>query len=167
MIIWFTGLPSSGKTTLAKDLHCKLEESSILLDGDVLREGLCSDLSFDKKDRIENIRRVRCLCKLLANNDITVIVCAITPYEKMRRKNRKLLGDKYFEVFVDTPITECIKRDVKGLYKKAIKGEINDMTGIDDVFEIPQKPDCIVETVGKSVKSCVNKIMEEMKKCDI
>ena len=168
MVIWLTGLSSSGKSTIAQELKkimvlCDCSRRVQILDGDVLRNGLCEDLGFNKIDRDENIRRVRHAAKLLSDNGILVIVAAITPYEEMRYDNRELLGKEYIEVHVDADIEECIKRDEKGLYKKAIAGEIEDMTGIGDVYEIPIDPDIICITSSEQVHESIKKIIKFVK----
>jgi adenylylsulfate kinase len=178
MVIWLTGLSSSGKSTIAKELKdililCNCSRKVQILDGDILRNGLCEDLKFNNYDRYENIRRIRHTAKLLSDLDIIVIVAAITPYMEMRWDNYDLLGNDYVEVFVNADIEKCIKRDVKGLYKKALSGEITDMTGIGDEYEIPNSSDVICytskEKVSDSVKSIIKFIkprLQTKQKCD-
>jgi len=159
MVIWLTGLSASGKTTIGKRLEVGLERfgyKTILLDGDDLRDGLCSDLGFSYEDRIENIRRIRHIAKLLSDNGMIVIVAAITPYNEMRLDNIELIGNKYIEVHVDASIETCIERDFKGLYNKK---DIN-MTGIDDIYEVPICPSITCNTYVESVNESVAKVMD-------
>jgi len=127
--IWICGLPSSGKSTIAKMLYDTMDNVE-LLDGDVIRQNL-STLGFSKEDRLTNVQRIRWLCTVLNRNSIDVIVAAITPYEEMRSINREQINN-YIEVWAKSSIEECIRRDVKGLYKKAQDGLIDNMTGIND-----------------------------------
>lgn len=160
--LWFTGLPSSGKTTLAKAVKDKLLESSINiihLDGDTLRKGLNSDLGFSKKDRKENNRRVIYLSKLIVENKIPVVVSFISPYESIRVKAKEIIPN-IIQVFIDCPIEECIKRDVKGLYRKAKMGEIKGMTGIDDPFETPGTSDVKINTLEKNIEQSTRILMD-------
>jgi len=169
MVIWLTGLPSSGKTTLANELKkimvlCNCTRKVQILDGDVIRNGICEDLSFSSDDRFENIRRIRHVAKLLSDNGIVVIVAAITPFKEMRFDNRDLIGDgDYVEVFVNTSIDECIRRDVKGLYKKALDNELSDMTGIDDIYEFPTDHDIQCDTDSEDVSNSIKKIVNFIK----
>jgi adenylylsulfate kinase len=165
MVIWLTGLSSSGKSTIALDLKDEILSRWVswnvqILDGDVVRKNLFPELKFSMDDRYENIDRTRYLAKMLSDNDVIVIVAAITPYEIMRIDNRDMLGSDYVEVFVNTDIEDCIKRDVKGLYKKAIKKEISNMTGIDDPYEIPMTPDIVCYTEGSEVSEMTSKIIK-------
>lgn len=142
--IWLTGLSGAGKSTVAKELQKALAVkgcASTILDGDVVREGLCNNLGFSQDDRKENIRRVAEAAKLLNSVDETVIVACISPYESDRKMAADIVGDKILQVFVDTPLKVCEDRDVKGLYAKARSGEIKDFTGVDDPYEKPSSPD--------------------------
>jgi adenylyl-sulfate kinase len=135
-IIWLTGFSGAGKTTLSKEIEKGLHDMGVhtyLLDGDNIRHGLNRDLGFSKEDRKENIRRIAEVAKLFADAGLVVICAFITPYEEDRREIRKIIGDnELINVYVKCPIDVCIKRDPKGLYKKALKGEIKGFTGIDD-----------------------------------
>ncbi|MEK6781269.1 MAG: adenylyl-sulfate kinase [Bacteroidota bacterium] len=162
VVIWFTGLPSSGKTTLAIHLRKKLEnnrEKVYLLDGDQLRSGLNSDLGFLEKDRSENIRRAAEVAKLLADSGLIVLATFISPFEMDRVKACNIIGrDRFFLVFVDCELEVCELRDVKGLYKKARLGEIKNFTGIDGPYEKPLHPDIIINTAKLSLEECVSQL---------
>ena len=147
--IWFTGLSGSGKTTLSKRLESELRRRGIqkveLLDGDVIRTHLSKGLGFSKEDRDANIKRIGFVCKLLSRNGVVAIAAAISPYREIRDFNRKEIGD-FVEVYCKCPLETCIRRDVKGLYRKALSGEIKNYTGVDDPYEEPLKPEVILET---------------------
>ncbi len=161
-VIWFTGLPSSGKTTLASHLKEKLERKGLriyLLDGDQLRAGLNSDLGFSEQDRSENIRRAAEVAKLFADEGHVVLATFISPYEVDRAKAIQIIGqEKCYLVFVDCELTVCEARDVKGLYKKARCGEIKHFTGIDAPYERPLHPDQIINTSAQSLEDCIAKL---------
>lgn len=144
-VFWLTGLSGSGKSTLANLLEKKLHEQAkhtYLLDGDNVRHGLCGDLGFSDKDRVENIRRISEVAKLFVDSGTLVLTAFISPFKADRDYCRGLLEDgEFVEVFIDTPIEVCEKRDPKGLYKKARSGEIKDFTGIDSAYEAPEKPE--------------------------
>lgn len=163
LMIWFTGLSGSGKSTVANALQLKLYQqgiSSYLLDGDNLRHGINKDLSFSEKDRKENIRRTAEIGKLFVDAGIVVLAALISPYEEDRECARFLFNKgEFIEVYVACPIEECQKRDPKGLYKKAINGEIKGFTGIDDPYEEPKNPDIILKTNEFSVDKCTDKII--------
>ena len=158
-VIWFTGLPSSGKTTLAFHLKERLERKGIpiyLLDGDQLRAGLNSDLGFSEKDRSENIRRAAEVAKLFADAGHVVLATFISPYEVDRAKAIEIIGrEKCYLVFVDCDLTICEARDVKGLYKKARRGELRHFTGIDAPYERPLHPNQVINTSALSLEECV------------
>ena len=143
-VIWLTGLSGSGKTTIAIELEKELHQMGYLtqvLDGDNVRSGINNNLGFGEDDRLENIRRIAEISKLFVNCGVITINCFVSPTESIRQIARDIIGsDDYLEVFIDTPLEECEKRDVKGLYQKARKGEIKNFTGIDAPFEIPQQP---------------------------
>ena len=161
---WLIGLSGAGKTTLSNNVVEILEDDLIkVLDGDILRDGLNSNLSFSIKDRNENIRRVAEVSKLFLDSDFTVINSFITPTEEMRQIARNILGDLYVEVFIDAPLSICENRDVKGLYKKARSGEIKNFTGIDSVFERPLNPNIIIDTT-KGLCVSVDELLNEIKK---
>jgi adenylylsulfate kinase len=161
-VLWFTGLSGSGKSTLAHLVEKKLFDKGILsytLDGDNVRHGLNSDLGFSAKDREENIRRIGEVVNLFYNSGIFVLVCFISPYKKDRDKVRKMIGDDFIEIFVDCSVEECEKRDVKGLYKKARKGEIKDFTGVSAPYERPERPEIVVDTKKLTVEEAAKKII--------
>ncbi|ECW7655541.1 adenylyl-sulfate kinase [Campylobacter coli] len=143
-VLWFTGLSGSGKSTLANAVEKKLFEQGFhtyLLDGDNVRYGLNGDLGFDEASRVENIRRIGELCKLFMDAGMIVLCAFISPFEKDRKLVKDLLEeDEYIEIFVDTSLEVCEKRDPKGLYKKARQGEIKNFTGIDSSYERPRNP---------------------------
>ncbi len=148
--IWMTGLPSSGKTTIGRELTVLLRERGYpveLLDGDEIRKGLSADLGFDRVSRETHAGRVAFVAKLLARNGVVPIVGLISPYRSSRARARAEIG-RFVEVYVTTPLQVCEQRDVKGLYGKARAGVIRDMTGVDDPYEPPEAPEISVETVG-------------------
>jgi len=155
--VWFTGLSGSGKTTLAIAMEKKLLGLGFKverLDGDTVRNGLCSDLGFSKKDRETNIERVMFVAKLLARNGVCVLASFISPYKRSREVGRKEINN-FIEAYVKCPVEVCEKRDPKGLYKLARDGKINNFTGIDDPYEEPVSPDIILDTANKSIEVCV------------
>ena len=165
-ILWFTGLSGSGKSTIATKLSEKLKTEGHLieiLDGDLLRGTLSKDLGFSKEDRNQNIERAAFLAKLLSKHGVWVLATFITPYENQRQFLRKTLSS-YVEIFVNAPLTVCEKRDVKGLYQKARKGEVKSFTGISDVFEPPQKSDVELRTDLLTIEECVGKVFNLLKR---
>ena len=164
MVLWFTGLSGSGKSTIANYLDDKLNalgKRTYILDGDNIRLGLNSDLGFSPEDRQENIRRISEVAKLFAESGAIVMTAFISPYIKDRNAARKLIGNDFNEIFVDTNLEECIRRDPKGLYKKALSGELNNFTGIDAPYEKPSDPEVIIKDL--SVVDCVNLLLKFMK----
>ncbi|MCR8842545.1 adenylyl-sulfate kinase [Paenibacillus sp. SC116] len=164
--IWLTGIPSSGKTTTALALSAALQERGVkveCLDGDELRHKVGRELGFSKEDRMENIRRAVYISKLLNRNGVTTIISMIAPYKEMRDYARAEL-EPYVEVYVHCPLEECVRRDVKGLYAKAKKGEIAAFTGISDVYEPPVHPEITIHTDQDSVESNVRHILEYLMK---
>ena len=162
--IWFTGLPSSGKSTLSEMLEKELKKRGYyveILDGDVVRTNLSKGLTFSREDRDINIRRIGFVCHLLTRNGVFAISAAISPYRNIRDENRALIGD-FVEVFVKCPIEECIRRDVKGLYKKALAGEIKEFTGISDPYEEPLNPEVIVYSDKEEPVESLNKILRKL-----
>ena len=162
--IWFTGLPCSGKTTIADRVAEVLREKGHKverLDGDIVRKGLTSDLGFSKEDRDENIKRVTFVAKLLTRNGVKVLATFVSPYIERRRKTREEIGE-FMEVYVRCPVDECMKRDVKGMYRKALAGEITGFTGVDDPYEEPPNPELILDTDKETVEESVQKILEKM-----
>ena len=162
--VWFTGLPGSGKSTVAKHLVVALAErgvNSYRLDGDNLRHGLCGDLSFNHEDREENIRRAAEVARLMADAGIVVVVSLVSPYRESRRQVRYLHEDAglpFFEVWVSTPLEECERRDPKGLYARARRGEVANMTGVDDPYEAPEDPELEV-TQDASPEDAVGQLL--------
>ncbi|MBX3254832.1 MAG: adenylyl-sulfate kinase [Chitinophagaceae bacterium] len=153
IVIWLTGLSGSGKTTIAQLLEQRLKEENyfaLTLDGDVLRNTLNKDLSFSTKDRAENIRRAAEIARLLVQKNVITICSFITPLRQHRNIAHSILGDTYFEVYVECPLSICEARDVKGLYKKARNNEIKDFTGIGSGFEPPEYPFLTLYTAGQS-----------------
>ena len=162
-VLWFTGLSGSGKSTLANAIDERLNSNNYntyILDGDNVRMGLNKDLGFSPEDRKENIRRISEVAKLFADSGKIVMTAFISPYIKDRNEARKLIGDDFIEVFVNTSLNECIKRDPKGLYKKALKGEIKGFTGIDAPYEEPKNPELEIKnmTIEESVHYIINKL---------
>ena len=161
-VLWFTGLSGSGKSTVAGELEKKLHEKGIVsyvLDGDNIRHGLNNDLGFSPEARKENIRRVGEVAKLFYDAGIFVVVCFISPYKEDRDRIRNFIGDDFVEVFVKCSLEECEKRDKKGLYEKARRGEIKDFTGIHAPYEEPQNPELIINTEENTAKECADKIL--------
>lgn len=162
--LWFTGMSGAGKTTLARRIYDELKHKRglkvELLDGDVVRQNLSKGLGFSKEDRDTNIRRIGFVCNLLTRNDVIAIASAISPYEEVREEVRDMIGrDRFVLVFVNAPLDVLIERDVKGLYKKALAGEIQNFTGISDPYEPPQNPDIVVNTHEETVDESVDKIL--------
>lgn len=164
--IWFTGLSGSGKSTLANALEAALYEQGVhtyLLDGDNVRHGLNANLGMSDADRAENIRRVSEVAKLMVDAGLVVITAFISPFRADRDAARALLGDgEFIEVFVDTPLEECEKRDPKGLYAKAREGVIKEFTGISSPYEAPEKPEIHVDTTGLDVEQCVRRVLQAL-----
>lgn len=165
-LIWFTGLSGSGKSTLASSLETHFFDSGLntyILDGDNIRSGLNNDLDFSAESRSENIRRISEVSKLFLDAGVLVLSAFISPFKEDRDAAKNLVGrDNFIEVFVDCPLEVCEERDVKGLYKKARAGEIKDFTGISSPFEIPEKPDVIVNTAENSLEDCLKKLIVEI-----
>jgi len=159
--LWFTGLPSSGKSTLARRVEQVLLERGMnveVLDGDEVRENLSKGLGFSKEDRDTNIRRIGFVAKLLSRNGTVAITAAISPYRDVRDEMRKGIG-RFVEVYVQCPIDVLKERDVKGLYKKALAGEIKHFTDVDDPYEAPLKPEVLIESDRESEEQSVAKII--------
>lgn len=158
--VWFTGLPCSGKTTIADKLAKVLRERGRKverLDGDIVRKGLTRDLGFSKEDRDMNIERVTFVAKLLTRNGVIVLATFVSPYAARRQLTREEIGE-YVEVYVKAAVEECIKRDVKGMYRRALAGEIKDFTGVNDPYEEPKDPEITVDTMAMSVEESVLKV---------
>jgi adenylylsulfate kinase len=165
VVIWFTGLSGAGKSTLAEHIAPKLRAQGKrveILDGDVVRTNLSKGLGFSREDRDTNIARIAFVAHLLARNGVVVITAAISPFRETRDSARKLIGD-FVEVHVAPPLEECIKRDVKGLYKKAIAGEIQQFTGISDPYEEPAAPELRIDTSTVSVEEGSARILSKLR----
>ena len=164
LMIWFTGLSGSGKSTLAIALERELHQRGILcriLDGDNIRSGINNNLGFTEVDRVENIRRIAEVSKLFIDTGIVTLAAFISPNNDIREMAARIIGkEDFLEVYVNTPIEECERRDVKGLYAKARKGEIKNFTGISAPFEAPQHPALSLDTSKLSVEESVNKLLE-------
>ena len=163
-VVWFTGLSGSGKSTIANVLEQKLHtigKRTYLLDGDNVRHGLNKDLGFTDTDRVENIRRVAEVSKLMVDAGLITLVSFISPFKSERQMARDLLSsDEFFEIFVNTPLEECEKRDPKGLYKKARAGELKNFTGIDSLYEEPENPDIILDTASSNAEELTDQIIK-------
>jgi adenylylsulfate kinase len=163
-LIWFTGLSGSGKSTIANAVELELHKKGIktyILDGDNIRKGINKDLSFSPEDRTENIRRIAEIANLMIDAGLVVLAAFVSPYKKDREDIKRIVKDVNFvEIYVNTPVEECEKRDVKGLYKKARAGEIKNMTGISAPYEAPEAPDVEIKTENVSVEQATVKIIE-------
>ena len=166
-LLWFTGLSGSGKSTIANALEYKLHQEgykTYALDGDNIRKGINNDLTFSPEDRKENIRRIAEVSNLLVDAGVVVLAAFVSPYKKDRENIAHIVGnDNFVEIFVNTSLEECEKRDVKGLYKKARAGEIKDFTGVNAPYEAPNTPDVEIITDGLSIEECVIKIYDKIK----
>jgi adenylylsulfate kinase len=161
---WFTGIPCSGKTTIANRVAKILREKGYKverLDGDIVRKGLTSDLGFTKEDRDENIKRVTFVAKLLTRNGVAVLATFVSPYRERRDKSRQEIGS-FVEVYTRCPVEVCMERDVKGMYEKALAGEIKNFTGVDDPYEEPENPELILDTDKESVDECAQRVLEKL-----
>jgi len=166
-VLWFTGLPGSGKSTISNLVEKRLHTlgcHTYVLDGDNVRHGLNKDLGFTEADRVENIRRVSEVAALFADAGLIVIVSFISPYRADRQTAReKVAADEFFEVFVDTPVAECQRRDPKGLYKKAAEGQLRNLTGVDAPYELPERPDIHVKTLETTAESAAEAIIMRLR----
>ncbi|ALO40710.1 MULTISPECIES: adenylyl-sulfate kinase [Pseudoalteromonas] len=167
VILWFTGFSGSGKSTVAGALESALHQQGVhtyLLDGDNVRHGLCKDLGFSDEDRVENIRRVGELSKLMVDAGLVVLTAFISPFQAERDMVRNLVGDgEFIEVFLDTPLDVCEQRDPKGLYKKARAGEIKHFTGIDSDYQVPVNPEIRIDTSANSLEQSVQQLVAYLK----
>ena len=161
MTVWLTGLPSSGKTTIARAVEKRLLDEGLpveVLDGDVVRTHLTKDLGFSRDDREENVRRIGFVADLLSRNGVTVLCPVIAPYRAVRDEVRQLHGDRFVEVYVSTPLDQCAERDVKGLYAKQKAGELAGLTGVDDPYEPPLNPEVVVPTHEQTLDESVETV---------
>lgn len=161
--IWLTGLSGAGKSTLANEVEKRLfamGKCTMLLDGDNVRMGLNQNLGFSEEDRVENIRRIAEVSKLMNDAGLIVLTSFISPFRQDRRNAKNIIGERFVEVYISTPLEECEKRDVKGLYKKARNGEISNFTGITSPYEVPEHPDITVDTSKYSLEECVDIILK-------
>ena len=164
VMVWFTGLSGSGKSTIAIALERELHKRGLLcriLDGDKIRSGINNNLGFSAEDRVENIRRIAEVSKLFIDTGVITIAAFISPNNELREMASTIIGkDNFLEIYVNTPIEECERRDVKGLYAKARKGEIKDFTGVSAPFEAPEHPALSLDTSVLSLEESVNKLLE-------
>jgi len=162
--VWFTGLPCSGKTTVADLVAEELKRRGLRverLDGDIVRQSLTRDLGFSKEDRDKNIERVTFVAKLLSRNGVAVLVSFVSPYIAARDNARKETTN-FVEVFVDCPVEVCERRDVKGMYKKARAGEIKDFTGVDDPYEPPPHPEIVLKVAETTPQECRDLVLQKL-----
>lgn len=168
-VLWFTGLPASGKTTIASIVKRELLSIGLrveLLDGDDLRKKLDPEIGFSPEDRAIHIRRVAYVSELLARNGVAVIVCLVSPYIHTRATAREMIGAKFIEVYVKCSLETCIRRDPKGLYRRALAGEIPDMTGIGDPYEEPLNPDVVVDTEKNTSEENAGIVLAKLRELD-
>lgn len=166
LMVWFTGLSGSGKSTIAIALERELHKRGLLcriLDGDNIRSGINNNLGFSPEDRVENIRRIAEVGKLFVETGVITLAAFISPNNDLRKMAADIIGkDRFMEVYVSTPIEECERRDVKGLYARARKGEIKDFTGVSAPFEAPENPDLTLDTSKLSVEESVKLLLEKI-----
>lgn len=164
VIIWFTGLSGSGKSTLAHAVEEELHQDgcrTFVFDGDNVRHGLCANLSFSEEDRHENIRRIGEMAKLFIEAGVIALTAFISPYRADRERVRALVSENDFiEIYCNSPLEVCEARDVKGLYKRARKGEIKNYTGISSPYEEPEHPDLVLDTASETVETNVEKVLD-------
>jgi adenylylsulfate kinase len=160
--LWFTGLSGAGKTTVSRIVEGALRERGDkveVLDGDVVRQNLSKGLGFSKEDRDTNIRRIAFVADLLSRNGVAVITAAISPYREIRDEARALMGARFIEIFVKASVEECARRDAKGLYAKAFKGEIKEFTGVSDPYEEPLSPEIVLDTENETPEQSADKVL--------
>ena len=160
--VWLTGLPSAGKTTIARAVEKRLLDEGAkveVLDGDVVRTHLTKGLGFSREDRDENVRRIGFVANLLSRNGVTVLCSVISPYREIRDELRELHDGRFVEVYVSTPVEVCSERDVKGLYAKQRAGEITGLTGVDDPYEPPLAPELTIPTHELSVDEAAERVL--------
>lgn len=167
-VVWLTGLPGSGKTTIARELEKVLRGKGFkveVLDGDEVRRWLSPEAGFSREDRERHLRRVAYVSRLLARNGVAVIASFVSPYRTVRGEARGIVegeGLRFIEVYVKCSLEECLRRDPKGLYRRAFKGEIKDMTGVQDRYEEPLNPEVIVDTEREALTECIEKIVRRI-----
>lgn len=164
--LWFTGLSGAGKTTVARLVEGELRRRCLkveVLDGDLVRTNLSKGLGFSKEDRDTNILRIAFVCKLLTRNGVATIASAISPYREIRDQARREIGN-FVEVYVKCSLEECIKRDVKGLYQKAIQGEIPNFTGVSDPYEEPLDPELVLDTCAEAPEESASRVIRRLEK---
>lgn len=166
MVLWVTGLSGSGKSTLCCGVESALHRrgfKTYLIDGDDLRRGLCHDLGFDAHDRAENVRRASEVARMMADAGLIVLVSMISPFQHDREQARRRIGaERFFEIYMATPLEVCQSRDPKGLYKSAAQGKIRTFTGISSPYEVPPSPDCVIDTSNTTVRSCVDAVLQRL-----
>lgn len=162
--LWFTGLPCSGKTTISEIVEKELRSRGLnveALDGDEIRRNLSKDLGFSKEDRDKHLRRIGYIARLLTRNSIVTLAAFVSPYRELRSHLRDEIGN-FIEVYVRCSVEVCIQRDVKGMYKKALAGEIKNFTGVSDPYEVPQEPEIIVETDKETPAESAKKVIQSV-----
>jgi adenylyl-sulfate kinase len=166
-VLWFTGLSASGKSTIANLVQVRLHAAGIktfLLDGDNLRHGLSSDLGFSASDRVENMRRVSEVARLMSDAALIVLVAFISPFGSEREAARARMADgEFIEIFVDTSFEECARRDPKGLYRRALAGELSNFTGLDSPYEAPSSPDIHLKTALTGAEALADEVVDHLK----
>jgi adenylylsulfate kinase len=165
LTVWFTGLPSAGKTTIARALEKRLLDEGRqveILDGDVVRTHLTRGLGYSREDRDENIRRIGFVAHLLSRNGVVVLCSVVSPYRAVRDEVRALHEGRFFEVYVSTPVDVCVERDVKGLYAKQKAGEMTGLTGVDDPYEQPLNPELVVPTHDQTLDESVEAVWQAL-----
>jgi adenylyl-sulfate kinase len=167
--LWFTGMSGAGKSTISERVYARLKNSGArveLLDGDVVRTHLSKGLGFSKEDRDTNIRRIGFVCELLSRNGVIAIAAAISPYREVRDELRSRIGN-FVEVYVHCPIEVLAQRDVKGLYKRALAGEIASFTGVSDPYEPPANPEVTVDSARESLDESVEKVWNRLREMEL
>jgi adenylylsulfate kinase len=162
-VVWFTGLSGSGKSTLAQGVHARLRQqglASAVLDGDLLRSGLCADLGFSAADRAENVRRAAEVAAMMADAGLLVLVALISPFRAGRRQVRDRIAPlPFLEVYCNSPLAVCETRDPKGLYRRVRAGEVAEFTGITSPYEVPMQPELVLDTASASPEHCIGQVL--------
>jgi len=162
LTLWFTGLSGAGKSTIAEIVEAELRARGLrveVLDGDVVRTNLSKGLGFSKEDRDTNIRRIAFVADLLSRNGVVAITAAISPYREIRGEAREMMGARFVEIHVKASVEECARRDVKGLYEKAFRGEIKEFTGVSDPYEPPLDPEITIDTEVETIEESAAKVL--------